>query len=211
MASGFEAREPIIPLISASCASQAIWLAKELVCNGLRTIEVVLRSDVAIDCLAAIAKEVPEVRLGAGTVLSSEQADQAISAGADFLVTPGLDRSTVQLCHERGIPIIPGVMTPSEVIAARHLNLRLVKFFPAESAGGAPMLKGLSAVFRDMRFMPTGGISVSNLSEYLALDAVAACGGSWLTPRSLVEKKDRDGIAALAREALKIAQLHRQF
>jgi 2-dehydro-3-deoxyphosphogluconate aldolase/(4S)-4-hydroxy-2-oxoglutarate aldolase len=198
-------KTPVVPLVQADDPQTAVRISRALARGGLTVAEVVLRSDAAMKCLAAVASEVPEMIAGAGTVLSVAQAEQAIGAGARFVVSPGLDADTVRFCQSKAIPIYPGVITPSEATEAWNLGLRNVKFFPATLAGGIPMLKALGSVFRDMRFMPTGGISVSNLADYLALQSVLACGGSWLTPAAAIEAGNYDEITRLAAEAVAIA------
>jgi 2-dehydro-3-deoxyphosphogluconate aldolase/(4S)-4-hydroxy-2-oxoglutarate aldolase len=197
---------PVVPLVQADDPRRAVRITRALARGGLTVAEVVLRSDAAMECLAAVASEVPEMIAGAGTVLSADQAEQAIAAGASFVVSPGLDADTVRLCHSRSTPIYPGVITPSEAMEAWNLGLRNVKFFPAMLAGGIPMLKALASVFRGMRFMPTGGVSAANLADFLAVPSVLACGGSWLTPAAAIEAGNYDEITRLAAEAAAIAK-----
>ena len=154
----------------------------------------------------AVADQVPEMIAGAGTVLSAAQAREAIENGAQFIVSPGLDESVVALAKENNVPIYPGTMTPSEVQRAFNLGLDTVKFFPASIAGGIPALKALASVFRSMKFMPTGGVSPGNLGDFLAVPAVLACGGSWLTPADAIKAGDYEKITALAAEAVGIAR-----
>jgi 2-dehydro-3-deoxyphosphogluconate aldolase/(4S)-4-hydroxy-2-oxoglutarate aldolase len=168
--------------------------------------EVVFRTDRALECLQAVADDVPEMIAGAGTVLSVEQANAALDHGARFIVSPGLDDGVVGVAKERGVPVYPGTMTPSEVQHAFNLGLDTVKFFPASIAGGVPALKALASVFRTMKFMPTGGVSPGNLADFLAVPAVLACGGSWLTPKDAITAGDFDSITALAAEAVDIAR-----
>ena len=159
----------------------------------------------ALECLQAVADEVPEMIAGAGTVLTADQANAAVDAGAKFIVSPGLDDGVVAAARERGVPVYPGIVTPGELQHAHNLGLDVVKFFPASLAGGVPMLRALSSVFRHMRFMPTGGVSPGNLAEYLAVPAVLACGGSWLTPAAAIAAGDYEQITKLAKDALAIA------
>ncbi|NCF15123.1 MAG: bifunctional 4-hydroxy-2-oxoglutarate aldolase/2-dehydro-3-deoxy-phosphogluconate aldolase [Gammaproteobacteria bacterium] len=196
---------PVVPLVQADDSSVATKTSRALAAGGLTVVEVVLRTDRALDCLRAVADEVPEVIAGAGTVLSAKQAEAAFDAGAQFIVSPGLDEGVVAVARERGGPVYPGIFTPGELQRAFNLGLETVKFFPASIAGGVPALKALSSVFRTMRFMPTGGVSADNLADYLAVPAVLACGGSWLTPASAIEAGDYDQVTTLAREALQIA------
>ena len=196
---------PVVPLVQADDPKVAVLTSRALAAGGLTVAEVVFRTDRALECLQAVADEVPEMIAGAGTVLTADQAHAAVKAGARFIVSPGLDDGVVDVAKEHGIPVYPGIVTPSELQRALNLGLDVVKFFPASLAGGVPMLKALSSVFRSMRFMPTGGISPGNLAEYLALPAVLACGGSWLTPAAAIFTGDYEQITTLAKEALKIA------
>jgi 2-dehydro-3-deoxyphosphogluconate aldolase/(4S)-4-hydroxy-2-oxoglutarate aldolase len=196
---------PVVPLVQADDPAIAVQISKALHAGGLPVVEVVFRTDRALECLGAVASEIPDVIAGAGTVLSAEQATAAFDAGAKFIVSPGLDDNVVAVARERGAPVFPGVVTPSELQHAFNLGLDVVKFFPASIAGGVPALKALSSVFRTMRFMPTGGVSAANLADFLAVPAVLACGGSWLTPKDAVANGDFEAVTALAREALEIA------
>lgn len=196
---------PVVPLVQADDPAVAVQISRALAAGGLTVAEVVLRTDRALECLQAVAEEVPEMVAGAGTVLTADQANAAVDAGAKFIVSPGLDEGVVATAKERGVPIYPGIVTPGELQHAHNLGLDVVKFFPASLAGGVPMLKALSSVFRHMRFMPTGGVSPGNLAEYLAVPAVLACGGSWLTPAAAIAVGDYEQITKLAREALAIA------
>jgi 2-dehydro-3-deoxyphosphogluconate aldolase/(4S)-4-hydroxy-2-oxoglutarate aldolase len=200
------AETPVVPLVQADEPETAVLISRALAAGGLAVAEIVFRTDAALQCLSAVAAEVPEMIAGAGTVLNAEQAEQAIAAGAKFVVSPGLDEDTVRLCQSRSIPVYPGTMTPSEVMRARNMGLRAVKFFPASVAGGIPMLKALGSVFRDVRFMPTGGVSVANLAEFLAIPCVLACGGSWLTPAASIAAGNYDEITELAAQAVAIAE-----
>lgn len=196
---------PVVPLVQADDPVVAVKTARALAAGGLLLAEVVLRTDRALECLQAIADEVPEMIAGAGTVLNARQAESAFESGARFVVSPGLDDTVVDAARERGAPVYPGIVTPGELQHAYNLGLTVVKFFPASIAGGVPALRALSSVFRSMRFMPTGGISPRNLPEYLGVPAVLACGGSWLTPADAIAADDYNRITVLAREALQIA------
>lgn len=200
------AESPVVPLVQADDPAVAVKISRALASGGLQVAEVVFRTDRALECLQAVADEVPEMIAGAGTVLSERQALAAIENGAKFIVSPGLDDRVVGAAKEQGVPVYPGTMTPSEVQRAFNLGLDVVKFFPASIAGGVPALKTLGSVFRTMKFMPTGGISAANLAEFLAVPSVLACGGSWLTPPDAVATGDFDTIAALAAEAVDIAR-----
>lgn len=197
---------PVVPLVQANDPEVAIAITKALVAGGLTVVEVVLRTPEAIECLAAIVKAVPEAIVGAGTVLSAVQADAVVDAGAAFIVSPGLDDGVVKVAHSNNLPIFPGTATASEVQKAWNLGLRSVKFFPAGLAGGVPMIKAMGSVFGGMSFMPTGGVSAANLHEFLAVPAVLACGGSWLTPADAIKAGNYDVITKLAEEALSIAK-----
>lgn len=201
---------PVVPLVQADEPKVAVLTSRSLAAGGLTVAEVVFRTDRALECLKAVADEVPEMIAGAGTVLSEQQAKAAIKAGARFIVSPGLDDGVVAVGREHGIPVYPGVATATELQRAFNLGLDVVKFFPASLAGGVPMLKALSSVFRTMRFMPTGGISAGNLAEYLAVPAVLACGGSWLTPAAALFTGDYAQITTLAKEAVNIASQARR-
>jgi 2-dehydro-3-deoxyphosphogluconate aldolase/(4S)-4-hydroxy-2-oxoglutarate aldolase len=196
---------PVVPLIQADSDAVAVATARALVAGGLTVLEVVMRTDAALDCLRAIGRDVPDAIVGAGTVLSAEHARSAAAAGARFIVSPGLHEDVVRASQEAGLPVFPGTATATEVQRAWNMGLRLLKFFPAGQAGGVPMIKALASVFRDVRFMPTGGVSASNLADYLALPAVAACGGSWLTPREAIAAGDWQAVTDLAKQAIAIA------
>ena len=196
---------PVVPLIQADDPGVAVESANALVAGGLTVLEVVLRTEAALECLRLVARSVPEAIVGAGTVLSEAQAKKSLEAGAAFIVSPGLHVPVVEAAKKGGVDMFPGVMTPSEAQLGWNLGLRTLKFFPAGQAGGVPMLKALGAVFRDVKFMPTGGVSATNLADYLAVPAVLACGGSWLTPADAIAAGDYDKVTALAAEAVSIA------
>ena len=196
---------PVVPLVQSDDPAVAVQISRALAAGGLTVAEVVFRTDRALECLQSVADEVPEMIAGAGTVLTADQANAAVDAGAKFIVSPGLNDGVVATAKERGVPVYPGIVTPSELQHAHNLGLDVVKFFPASLAGGVPMLKALSSVFRHMRFMPTGGVSPDNLAEFLAVPAVLACGGSWLTPAAAIAEGDYEQITKLAREAVEIA------
>ncbi len=196
---------PVVPLVSADDTQVAVETAKALQDGGLSVIEVVLRSDAAQACMEAIIDQTGGLIVGAGTVLTLQQARSVVASGAQFVVCPGLVDEVVEYCLDQGVPVYPGTMTAGEVQRAYALGLRAVKFFPATLAGGVPMLKAFGSVFREMRFMPTGGVSAGNLAEFLALPSVLACGGSWLTPADAIAAGDYSKITDLAREAVAIA------
>ena len=200
------ANAPVVPLIGEDDPARAVATAKALGEGGLTVIEVVLRSDNALKGMEAILAETEGMVIGAGTVLTLDQAKAVVASGAEFIVSPGLVDEIALYCLDQGVPFFPGTMTAGEVQRAYALGLREVKFFPASLAGGVPMLKALSSVFREMRFMPTGGVSAANLGEFLALPSVIACGGSWLTPADAVAAGHYAAITRLASEAVAIAK-----
>ncbi len=197
---------PVVPLVQADDPAIAVDTSRALSAGGLKVVEVVFRTDRALECLQAVADEIPDIVAGAGTVLNAEQANAALDNGARFIVSPGLDDGVVALARERGVPIYPGIVTPSELQRAFNLGLDTVKFFPASIAGGVPALKALASVFRSMRFMPTGGVGPENLADYLSIPAVIACGGSWLTPADAIAAGNFDSITKLAAEAVELAR-----
>lgn len=196
----------VVPLVQSDDPKTALKVSEALLEGGLDVLEVVLRTDAALDCLEAIAKEFPHAHVGAGTVLSANQSKEVIRRGATFIVSPGLDPASVAVANDADIPILPGISTATELQQAWNLGLRTVKLFPASLVGGPKMLKALSSVFRDVRFMPTGGVNPATLKEYLAVPAVLACGGSWLTPADAIAKGDFAAITQLAKDAILLAQ-----
>ena len=197
---------PVVPLIQADDPGVAVDVANALVAGGLTVLEVVLRTEAALKCMQRVVEDVSDAVVGAGTVLSVEHAKKSLDAGATFIVSPGLHVPVVETALEAKVDVFPGVATPSEAQLAWNLGLRAMKFFPAGNMGGVGMLKALSAVFRDVRFMPTGGVSAGNLADYLAVPAVLACGGSWLTPAAAISAGELDKVTALAAEAVSIAR-----
>ena len=202
-------RAPVVPLVQAESPDIAMAISDALLAGGLEVLEVVLRTDAAFECLEAIADKYPNVQVGAGTVLSAEQAEKAVEKGAKFIVSPGLNGGVVNVAKKHKIPVLPGIATATELQQAWNMNLRTVKFFPAGLAGGPKMVKALSSAFRDMRFMPTGGVNASTLTDYLAVPAVLACGGSWLTPKDAIDGGEFSELTQLAIEALEIASQSR--
>ncbi|GIA12247.1 4-hydroxy-2-oxoglutarate aldolase/2-deydro-3-deoxyphosphogluconate aldolase [Vibrio cholerae] len=188
----------IVPVIAINDVAHALPLAKVLVENGLPCAEVTFRTAAAAESIRIMREAYPDLLIGAGTVLTTAQVDEAIAAGADFIVSPSLNPTTVKYCQQRNIAIIPGVNNPSLVEQAMEMGLRTLKFFPAEPSGGIAMLKALSAVY-PVSFMPTGGINPNNAQEYLALKSVVACGGTWMVPTDLMDKGDWDTLAELVR------------
>ncbi|MDE1242191.1 bifunctional 4-hydroxy-2-oxoglutarate aldolase/2-dehydro-3-deoxy-phosphogluconate aldolase [Vibrio aestuarianus] len=188
----------IVPVIAINDASQAIPLAKVLVENGLPCAEVTFRTEAAVESIRLMREAYPEMLIGAGTVLTTAQVDQAIEAGVDFVVSPGFNPTTVKYCQQRNIAIVPGVNNPSLVEQAMEMGLCTLKFFPAEPSGGVAMLKALTAVY-PVNFMPTSGVSPSNVQDYLSIKSVVACGGTWMVPTDLMDQGDWQGIAELVK------------
>ena len=201
-------KERLVSVAVIDRATDAIPLARALVQGGLNLIEVTFRTAEAARCIAVIREAVPGMIVGAGTVLSPEQARQAKAAGAGFGVAPGLNEAVVKTAQEIGLPFFPGVMTPTDIERALGLGCGTLKFFPAEAAGGAPMLKALSAPYSHtgLHFVPTGGIHLGNLASYLALPTVAAVGGSWMVERKLIQAGEWAAVAALASQAVQLAK-----
>jgi 2-dehydro-3-deoxyphosphogluconate aldolase/(4S)-4-hydroxy-2-oxoglutarate aldolase len=199
---------PVIPVIVIDDVEQAVPLARALVAGGVRVLEVTLRTPVALDAIRAIAAEVPDAVVGVGTISRAEHFEQAIEAGARFGVSPGLSRELIEAAHASRLPLLPGVMTPSDVISARNAGFSELKLFPAQQAGGIGMLKALSGPFPDVTFCPTGGVTLATAPSFLALPNVGCVGGSWLTPPAMVKAGDWEGITALAIEAAKLQADH---
>ncbi len=197
---------PVIPVIVLNDRVHAVPLARALLAGGIRMLEVTLRTPAALACMEAIAREVPEAVVGAGTVRSAADAQAAAMAGARFAVSPGYTHGVGKACRDLGLPLLPGVATGGEIMAAQEDGYSALKFFPALQAGGLAMLRAWQGPFGDVKFCPTGGITASNAREFLALSNVACVGGSWLTPAEAVARGDWLAITQLAREA---AALHR--
>lgn len=193
----------IVPVVALEDAADALPLGAALKKGGVSAIEVTFRTAAAADAIRLLTREMPDLLVGAGTVLTKAQADAAIEAGAKFIVSPGFQPELVSYVLSKGVPMCPGTATPGEMEQAMALGLSAVKFFPAEQNGGAPMLKALSAPYRDLLFMPTGGVKLENLRTYLALDQVFACGGTWLATKDDIKAKAFDKITARTREAVK--------
>lgn len=192
----------IVPVVKIEDAAQAVPLAKALCDGGLPLAEITFRTAAASDAISAISEEMPDMLIGAGTVLTTEQADKAKAAGAKFIVSPGLNPKVVQHCIDIDIPVTPGVNSPSDMELAMEMGLDVVKFFPAEQSGGVAFLKAVSGPYSSLKFMPTGGINAKNLNDYLAFNKVLACGGSWMVKSDLISAGDFDGITALVKEAV---------
>lgn len=192
----------IVPVIALDDAKDAEPLAKALVEGGIPCAEVTFRTACAAEVIKIMSSKYPELLVGAGTVLTTEQVDRAVEAGAKFIVSPGLNPKVVKYCVDKGIPVTPGTANPSDVEQAIELGLEVVKFFPAEQAGGLAMIKAMSAPYTQMKFMPTGGINADNLTSYLDFKKIIACGGSWMVKKDLVAAGKFDEIAKLSRQAV---------
>ena len=192
----------IVPVVKIDRAKDAVPLARALCAGGLPCAEVTFRTDAAAAAIKAMTDQFPEMCVGAGTVLNAANVDAAIEAGAQFIVSPGLNPRTVKYCIEKNIPITPGTSSPSDIEQAIELGLEVVKFFPAEQSGGLAKIKAMAAPYVNMKFMPTGGISAKNLNTYLDFDKIIACGGSWMVPGDLINAGEWDKIEALTREAV---------
>lgn len=193
----------IIPVIKIEDVDKAVPLAQALCKGGLPAAEITFRTEQAEEAIRRIAEQVPEMLVGAGTVLTTEQADKAAKAGARFIVSPGFNPVTVAHCQKIGVPILPGCSNPSDIEQAISFGLEVVKFFPAEASGGLKMIKAMSAPYHQMKFMPTGGINASNLREYLDFDQIIACGGSWMVSEELIQAGNFDEITRLTQEAVR--------
>ncbi len=192
----------IVPVVAINDAAHAVPLARALSAGGLPVAEITFRTAAAEEAIRAIANEVPEVLVGAGTVLTPEQADKAVAAGARYIVSPGTNPAVVKRCQDHGVPITPGVATPSDIEVALGLGLSVVKFFPAEAVGGLKALKAMAAPYGMLRFIPTGGIDAGNINDYLAFPKVHACGGSWMVKTDMIAAGQFDRIETLVREAV---------
>ena len=194
----------IVPVIKIDDPQKAVPLAKALIAGGIRCIEITFRTEQAEEAIRHIAEEVPETLVGAGTVLSTGQVDRALDAGARFIVSPGLNPRVVAYCLQKGVPIIPGCVTPSEIEQAIGFGLDVVKFFPVEQAGGLEYIKAVSATYPNIKFMPTGGINAGNIAKYKAFGRVLACGGSWMATADHINAGDFAAITALSQEAMRL-------
>ncbi len=195
----------IIPVVVLEKTKDAAPLAKALTEGGLPCAEVTFRTDTAEESIKIMASEYPDMFVGAGTVLTIEQVDRAVAAGAKFIVSPGFDSEIVDYCLSKEIPVFPGCVTPSEVAQAVKRGLKVVKFFPAEQFGGVATIKAIAAPYVGLKFMPTGGINAKNLESYLSCDKIVACGGSWMVKGDLIKVGKFDEIKAMTEEAVKLA------
>jgi len=196
--------QPVIPVVQIADVAQAVPMARALIAGGLCAIEVTLRSEAALGAIKAIARAVPEAIVGAGTVLNQEQYAHAVDCGAKFIVTPGCNRALFDMACSSDVPMLPGAITPSEIIEALSWGYKYLKFFPAEQAGGIAFVKALAGPFPQVKFCPTGGISAKNAHLWLALDNVVCVGGSWLVPQDLIRASNWEAITQLALEAMQL-------
>ncbi|MDC7280552.1 MULTISPECIES: bifunctional 4-hydroxy-2-oxoglutarate aldolase/2-dehydro-3-deoxy-phosphogluconate aldolase [Pseudobutyrivibrio] len=196
----------IIPVVVLEDAKDAHALGEALMNGGLPAAEVTFRTEAAEEAIKILSIDFPEMLVGAGTVLTCEQADKAMEAGAKFIVAPGFNPHVVKYCLDKGYPITPGVQTPGEMEQAMELGLDFVKFFPAEPAGGLPMIKAVAAPYTNLKFMPTGGINKENVKDYLAYDKIVACGGTWMVKGDLITNGEFEKVEELAREAADIVK-----
>ena len=200
----------LVPVVAIERAEDAPKLGRALLAGGLPCAEITFRTAAAREAIRLMSSECPDVLVGAGTVLSVEQAEQAVEAGAKFIVSPGFDAEVVDWCLASNVPITPGVVTPTEVAMALKKGVTVLKFFPAEAAGGVKLLKAIAAPYGGVKFIPTGGISTANLANYLSLPMVHACGGSWMVDKQLINNGEFDTITKLSREAVNVARQIRE-
>lgn len=196
--------QPVIPVLKIERAVDAVPLARALARGGLKAIEITLRTAEALEAIRRVAAEVEDSIVGAGTILNARQFDEAVAAGSKFIVSPGFTRELLAAAADSDVPLLPGAITPGEIMAAREAGLDFLKFFPAEQAGGANFLKALASPIADVKFCPTGGVSAKNAMDYLKLPNVLCVGGSWVAPDEMVKAGDWAGIEALAAEASKL-------
>jgi len=196
----------IVPVIKVNDAQQAVPLAKALLDGGVDVIEITLRTQAALEAINRVAKELPEMLVGAGTVVTTEQLDAAEAAGATFIVSPGLSKKLVKMALRRDMPILPGVVTPTEVMKGLKLGLNVFKFFPSENYGGLATIKALCAPFSGISFIPTGGINEKNAGEYLKYEKIVAVGGQWMATEALVNEKNYAEITRRTKEAVALAK-----
>ena len=195
----------VVPVVVLEEAKDALPLAKALVEGGLPCAEVTFRTEAAEESIRLMSEKYPEMLVGAGTVLTTKQVDRAAAAGAKFIVSPGFDPEIVDYCIEKKIPVLPGCITPSEVAQGVKRGLKVLKFFPAEQAGGVAMIKAMAAPYTMVKFMPTGGISAKNLKDYLSFGKILCCGGSWMVKGDLIAAGEFEKIKQLTQEAVKLA------
>ena len=194
----------VVPVVAIENASDAVGLGDALIEGGLPCAEITFRTPAAASAIRTLCNSHPGILVGAGTILTKSDAETAVDAGSSFVVTPGFDGDLVDWCLDQRIPVIPGVMTPTDINAAINRKLNVLKFFPAEAAGGIKTLKAISGPYGNIKFVPTGGITLGNLEEYLSLPNVVACGGSWLVKKDQISSGEFDKIESLVREAVQL-------
>lgn len=200
----------VVPVVVLDDAEDAAPLAEALVKGGIPCAEVTFRTEAAEESIRIMSEKYPEMLVGAGTILTVDQVDRAVAAGAKFIVSPGFDPEIVDYCLKKNIPVFPGCVSPSEVAQAVKRGLKVVKFFPAEQAGGLAMLKAMAAPYTMLKFMPTGGINTKNLKEYLGFSKILCCGGSWMVKGDMIKNKEFDKITEMTREATELAAAARR-
>lgn len=196
----------VVPVVVLNDADDAVPLADALIKGGLPCAEVTFRTDAAEESIRRICESFPDMLVGAGTVLTTEQVERAHKAGAKFIVSPGFDPEIIDYCISIGLPVLPGCITPSEIAQAVKRGLKVVKFFPAEQSGGVAMIKAMAAPYSMIKFMPTGGISTKNLADYLSCDKILCCGGSWMVKEDLIKSGSFDKITDMTKEATALAK-----
>lgn len=200
------AENPIIPVVKMERTEDATKLARALYKGGICCMEITFRTAAAKDAIKKVTEEVPEMLVGAGTVINAGQVENAVEAGAKFIVSPGLSEEVVKKCQELDVICLPGCVTASEIMKAKSLEIGVVKFFPSETSGGIKAIKALAAPFGDMKFIPTGGINTENIGAYLENSFIAACGGSWMVKNTMIENNEFDRIEELVKEAVEIVK-----
>lgn len=193
---------PILPVLHMESIDDAVNVSRALYKGGITCAEIVLRSNVALDCIRAVSEQVPEMTVGVGTLTTPQQVTDSVAAGAQFLVSPSFTKTLATAMLDTGLPMLPGVVSPSEITQALELGITEVKFFPAAQYGGAKTIKALSSVFNQVKFCPTGGVSLSNMADYFAINNIFAVGGSWMVPKDLIAKKDWGAITLLSQQAI---------
>lgn len=196
----------LVPVVQIENSTDALDLGKALLEGGLPCAEITFRTDAAETSIKAIAENLPDILLGAGTILTTEQAAKAVRAGAQFIVSPGTNPKIIDWCLEHQVPVIPGVATPTEIEMALDKNLEVLKFFPSQALGGIEMLKAIAGPYGNVKFIPTGGINAQNLADYLSLPMVFACGGSWFVKSNLISSRNFTEIIRLTKEAVSIVR-----
>jgi 2-dehydro-3-deoxyphosphogluconate aldolase/(4S)-4-hydroxy-2-oxoglutarate aldolase len=202
---------PILPVLSLDNVNDAVNVSRALFAGGITCAEIVLRTPNALDCIRAVSEQVPEITVGVGTLLHEQQVKAAVKAGAKFLVSPSFTTKLAGTMQDTGLPMLPGVVSPSEITQALEMGIKELKFFPAEQYGGANTLKALGSVFGQVKFCPTGGVGPHNVQKYFALDCVFAVGGSWMVNKELIQNKQWQTITQLTQQALQLLELQEEL